>query len=125
MNRQAVFEWVKQQYGTAPEYLWMAHPNYAVLRNESGKWYAAIMDIPKHKLGLSGSEKVDVLNVKCDPLLIGSFCLQAGFLPAYHMNKNHWISILLDDTVADDEIKSLIDMSHTRTQPKKRRKTNG
>ena len=48
---------------------------------------------------------VDLLNVKCDPVLIGSLLLKDGFFPAYHMSKDNWVSILLDDRVNDEIIK--------------------
>lgn len=72
-----------------------------------------MMDVPRDKLGLAGTGNAEVLNVKCAPLLVGSLWLQAGFLPAYHMNKSSWVSILLNGTVSNEEIKNLIDMSYT------------
>lgn len=88
-----------------------------------GKWYGVMMDVPRDKLGLAGTGNAEVLNVKCAPLLVGSLWLQAGFLPAYHMNKSSWVSILLNGTVSNEEIKNLIDMSYTLVQAKRRRKS--
>lgn len=121
MNRYEIFDWVKKQYGTEPEYLWAKYPNYAVLRNENNKWYAVIMDVPKQKLGIKEVGIVDILDVKCDPVLIGTLRMQSGFYPAYHMNKDHWISISLDSMVSDDEMKNLIDMSYAMTVGKRKR----
>ncbi len=45
------------------------------------------MDVPKNKLGLAGSDVIDVVNLKCDPILIGSLRKEPGIFPAYHMNK--------------------------------------
>lgn len=115
MDRYDIFEWVKERYGTLPEYLWDSLPDGAVLRNKSGKWYAVIMYVRRERLGLTGEGKTDVLDLKCDPLLIGSLLTRRGFLPAYHMNKNHWISILLDGSVPDGEIMDLIRMSYNMT----------
>lgn len=69
------------------------------------------MDIPRHKIGLDDAERIDVLDVRCDPLLIGSLLQENGFYPAYHMNKNSWITIALDGAVAPEKIKWLLDMS--------------
>lgn len=111
-NRESVFLYVKEQYGTEPEYLWRKHPQYAVLRRrDNNKWYAIVLNVPKNKLGLSGDEIVDILDVKCDPLLIGSLRTNPGFLPAYHMNKENWITILLDGSVSMKQIIGLLDMS--------------
>ena len=117
MNRNGVFEYVKNEYGTEPDYPWAPYPGYAVLRHQNRKWYAVLMDVPKHKLGLNGDERADILAVKSDPLLICSLRMRPGFLPAYHMNKNQWISILLDGSVPDFEIQECIDLSFALTKP--------
>ena len=119
MNRQEVFEWAKQQYGTEPDYPWKDWN--AVLRHkDNNKWYGLIMEVGRDKLGMTGDGEVDVLNVKCEPILIGSLRMQEGFFPAYHMNKDSWISILLEGPVADEEIKNLLDLSYKMTVQKKR-----
>ena len=85
-----VFDYVLKQYGTQPEYLWKSYPDYAVLRHaDNRKWYAIVMNVEKTSLGLSGTGKLAVMNVKCSPEMLSVFLPQAGFLPAYHMNKNH------------------------------------
>lgn len=68
------------------------------------------------KLGLDENRIIDILNVKCDPLLIGSLRSKSGYFPAYHMNKEKWLSIALDGSVQEDEIKDLLDMSYKLTQ---------
>ena len=81
-----------------------------------------MMDIPQNKLGLQGNELLDVVNFKCAPLLIGSLRKENGFFPAYHMNKNNWITVALDSSVSDDKIKILLDMSYQLTASKPRQK---
>lgn len=111
---KSILDYAKERFGTDPESLWKSAPNYAVLRNSTNKkWYAVIMDVTKEHLGMSGDEIVWIINVKCDPMMIGSFINRNGFLPAYHMNKEHWMSIVIDDKeVKIEEILDLIDMSH-------------
>ena len=53
MKKEEIFEYVKKQYGTVPEYLWAQSPDNAVLRHKNGKWYAVVMSVEKCKLGLS------------------------------------------------------------------------
>ena len=121
MTRQEVFDYVKKTYGTEPDYPWM--DDNAVLRHaDNNKWYGLVMAVGRDKLGLSGDGTVDVLNVKCDPMLAGSLRQQDGFHPAYHMNKDKWLTARLDGSASDDEIKSLIDLSYELTPMKKRRK---
>ena len=61
-------------------------------------------------------------NVKSDPLLIGSLRGQDGYFPAYHMNKEKWLSIQLGKPELDDAIKDLLSLSYELTAPKKRSK---
>lgn len=116
MEREEVFQYVKEEYNTIQEYLWDRYPSYAVLKHSNNKWYGAIMNISKEKLGLDGKEEIDILVVKCPPEMIGSLRLSKGFLPAYHMNKEHWITILLDGSVKSEKIKQLIDLSYELTK---------
>ena len=110
-------------FGTEAEYLWADTPDAAVFRHPaSRKWYAIIMAVSRSRLGLSGEETVDVMNVKCGTIMIGSLLSAKGFLPAYHMNKDHWISILLDGTVSDEQIRPLLELSYDSVAPKRRNK---
>lgn len=93
LDREKIFEYVKKRYGTTPEYLWSSSPDSAVLRHENGKWYAVIMNVEKSKLGLGGDDTVDIIDVK-------------------YMNKQHWITILLDGTVGESEILDFLDKSY-------------
>lgn len=112
MDREEIFEYVKKQYGTTPEYLWKSSPDSAVLRHKNGKWYAVIMNVEKSKLGLSEDGTVEIMNVKCDPEMTSMIIQTYGFLPGYHMNKQHWITILLDGMVSESKILDFLDMSY-------------
>lgn len=114
MNRQEVFEWAKETFGTDQDYPWNDW-NCVLRHRHNNKWYAVILEVNENKLGLSGDRIIDVLNVKCDPMLIGSLRQKKGFFPAYHMNKDRWISIALDGTVPSEEIKNLIELSYDLT----------
>lgn len=69
----------------------------------------------KSKFGIKSDNAVDILNLKSDPILIGSLRLKEGFFPAYHMNKEKWITIFLDGTVPKNEICDLLDLSYDLT----------
>ena len=82
------------------------------------------MTVSKDKLGLSGTDDVDVINVKLDdPVFMDMLLHQKGYLPAYHMNKDNWISALLDGSVPLNDIYSVIDFSFTSTASKKKKGT--
>lgn len=117
INRGEIFAFVKEKFGTDPDYPWFKYPDYAVLRhNGNGKWYGLIMNVPKIKLGLSGEESVDIIDLKCDPGVISLLRNEQGTLPAYHMNKEHWITIVLDSPFPKEEIYNLIDWSYNLTK---------
>lgn len=112
MDREEIFKYVKKQYGTEPEYLWSSSPDSAVLRHKNGKWYAVLMNVEKSKLGLNGNDTVEILNVKCDPEITGMIIQTYGFLPGYHMNKQYWITMVLDGTIGESKILDFLDMSY-------------
>ncbi|MCT6860944.1 MmcQ/YjbR family DNA-binding protein [Bartonella apis] len=115
--REQIIKYVGSEYNTKEEHPWRKYPDYVVLRhNDNNKWYALIMNVPKYHLGLTGNDEVDVINVKCPSVMIGNLRQSAGYLPAYHMNKDSWITIVLDGTVSMKEICDLIDQSYFLTQ---------
>lgn len=123
MNRSELEILIKETYDVQPEYPWLKYPNYAVFRHRCNqKWFAVIMDVPRNKLGMPGETLLDAVNFKSDPILIGSLLGEPGFFPAYHMNKDWWITAALDGTVSEDKIKMLLDISYQATAPKPRAK---
>ena len=124
MDREGVIRLIRETYGAAPEYLWADSPDACIFRHrENRKWFAIIMTVQRSKLGLPGGGETDVINVKCGPLLSGSFLGQPGILPAWHMNKTHWLSILLDGTAEEETLRDLLDLSFALTGRKKGQKT--
>jgi len=120
-QRQEIFDYARQKYGSEPDYPWSSYPTYAALRHtDSKKWYALLMTVRGSALGLPSDERVEILNLKCDPLLKGSLLMKEGFLPAYHMNKGSWITVCLDRGVETEEILTLLDMSYELTGAKAR-----
>ena len=113
--------YIEETYGAVGEYLFANDLTTCVFRHASNrKWFAIIMEIPKTKLGLQSEGTVAVVNLKCDPRLIGSFRLEAGIYPAYHMSKAHWLTVTLDGTVVADKLKFLLEMSYDLTKGKKK-----
>ena len=116
MNRVDLETYIAATYNAEKNYPWVKHPNYVVFRHSNNqKWFALVMDVPKVKLGLQGDRLLNVVNLKCDPILIGSLRSESGLFPAYHMNKESWITVALDGSVSDDKIKMLLDMSFQAT----------
>ena len=76
------------------------------------------MDVPFEKLNIDKQGMVDIINLKNIPEIIGGLRKQPGILPAYHMNKEHWITVLLDGSVSEEKINDLIDVSYELTKKK-------
>ena len=94
------------------KYLWKNDPDSACfdIKMENGmRW---IMSVEKPKLGLEGDDTVDILDIKCDPEMTSMIIQTYGFLPGYHMNKQHWITILLDGSVSEAKTLDFLDMSY-------------
>lgn len=125
MTRGELERYIIENYGEKPDFPWDSSPEFAVFRHNNGKkWFALIMTIDRGRLGLSGEGVIDVVNLKCHPILRASLTGEPGFFPAYHMNKEHWISVALDGSAQDDKIKMLLDMSYESTAPKIKNKNN-
>lgn len=123
LQRERITQYMQDTYGTEAEYLWADSPDSAVFRHPaSRKWYAIIMSVLPNRLGLPGERALDVMNVKCSTIMIGSLLSTKGFLPAYHMNKSHWISIVLNNSVSDGQITPLLELSYDSVAPKRRKK---
>ena len=124
MNREELEAYILNHYSTEADYPWADTPRAAVFRHVANrKWFALLMEVPLDKLGLAGTEKLDIVNFKCDPILISSLRGETGIFPAYHMNKASWITVALDGSVQAKTIELLLDVSYELTKPKIRRKT--
>jgi len=120
MNRRELEEYIASVYRVQAEYPWPRYPGYMVFRRrENQKWFAVVMDLRGDKLGMEKDKIIDVVNLKCDPLMIGSLRLEDGFYPAYHMSKANWITAALDGRVEEEKLKFLLDLSFALTKKNK------
>ena len=108
---------IKDKFHDEPEFEWEKFPGYATFKNKnSKKWYGIIMNIDKSKLEKNSQGEIEILNIKLDPIEVENLLKQEGFYPAYHMNKKHWITINLNDTISDETIMGLIKKSYAYTE---------
>ena len=122
MIKQEFFKYCLSTYGTSPDYPFDEDFETAVLRHEDNrKWYAIVMRVSRRKFGLDSDEVIDVVNLKLPTEMFGSFGAADGVYPAYHMNKLHWISVLLPDA-PDDVVQFLVNVSFDATGLKKKYK---
>ena len=114
-TRQEAIDFCLSLKGTYEDYPFQDF-NWTIMRhNDNKKMFAAIYERQNNIW----------INVKCDPNL--AYMWRNTFeavIPAYHMNKLHWNSIILDGTIPVDEIKNMIYDSYELTKQKKKRKQN-
>lgn len=110
---KALIAHVRDIYGDEPEFLWEKFPDNAIWRRKDNrKWYGALLTVSKKKLGLESDEIVEIIDLREQPEMIKSLLEQDNYYPGWHMNKNHWYTILLDGKVPFDEICRRIDVSY-------------
>ena len=121
MTKQQFLEYCLNTYGTLPDYPFDEDFETAVLRHgDNRKWYALVMNVSRRKFGFESDEIIDVVNLKLPIEMHGSFGSADGVYPAYHMNKLHWISVLLPDAL-DDIVQFLVNASFQATKSFKKK----
>ena len=121
MTKQEFLEYCLDTYDTSPDYPFDEDFETAVFRHaDNRKWYAFVMRVSRRKFELDSDEVLDVVNFELPPEMFGSFVADDGVYPAYHMNKLHWISVLLPDA-PDDIVQFLVNVSFEATKSLKKR----
>ena len=117
MSCNEVFDYILKQYGVKPDYPFKKDGRSAVFRHkENKKWFALCMTVQKGRLGLSDDGVMDIMNLKCEPAILGSLLNEVGVFKAYHMNKEHWLTVALDGSAETKLIKMLLDESFRLTK---------
>ena len=120
MTKQSFLDYCHNKFGTSPDYPFDEDLETAVLRHaDNRKWFALLMKVSRRKFGFDSDKTVDVVNLKLPFEMFGSFGKADGVYPAYHMNKLHWISVLLSDAT-DETIAFLTGVSYEATKDRSR-----
>lgn len=113
-QKSKIVEHIKSEYGANPEFLWPdRYPSYAVFRHGSdGRWFALVATISSKSLGLKDDKEIDIINLKFDKNQTYDFAETSDqIFPAYHMNKNNWITVVLDGELPDELVFELVQKS--------------
>ena len=112
-----ILQYAKNKYGDEPEYLWNDLPDAAVIRRKDNrKWYVLLMTILPKRLGLVGDEPIEIVDLRFDVDELPKKIDGKRYFAGYHMNKKHWITVLLDGSVPTDEILDYVDKSYILAQ---------
>lgn len=116
MTREQLLQFVKEEFGVLPDKPFDNDFDSMVLRHKDNKkWFALIMKVSKEKLAGIEKRLVDVLNVKCDPMIRQALLKNKGVYESYHMNKVHWVSVILEEVSLKDVV-PLVEMSFDLTK---------
>ena len=110
-----IIDYCNNKYGENHVNPFKKHPDILAFVNEKNKWYALFSGVDYNKLNKNTdiTTKVKILNVKYPTDKILDIIDNQNIFPAYHMNKKHWISIVLDKNIKLETIKELIDISYS------------
>ena len=124
MTKEEFFADCLAAFGTVPDHPFAEDFETAVLRHaDNKKWYAIVMRVSRRKFGFESDDVIDVVNLKLPSEMFGSFGTADGVYPAYHMNKLHWVSVLLPDAPRDViELLTRASYAATKAKPKSARK---
>ena len=115
MTKQEFLQYCQDTYATTPDCPFEDDFVTTVVRHsDTRKWYGLVMRLSRRKFGQDSDEIIDVVNLKLPLDMFGAFGKEDGVYPAYHMNKLHWISVLLPDA-SDDVIRVLVNLSFQAT----------
>lgn len=113
MTLQELHEYMASYYGAESDHpIKEEHSITVFMRPDNKKWFAATKNIGCKSLGIDRAGRIDILNVKLDPRVVATLRVREGFMPAWYMNQNSWVTILLDGSVADEEIREYLDMAY-------------
>ena len=117
-NKQSreVIDWVGSAYGDALEFLWERFPDTAVFRRkDTMKWYGVMARIPARKIGvegMAGQEILEVMNLHLPPDDVSHLIDRECFFPAWHMNKTHWVTVVVDGRIETSRLREYVKTSY-------------
>lgn len=110
--KDSYIEWLKSHFSVQPDFPWPRTPDFCVFRCPNQKWFVLVMKIKYSQLGLIGNEEVWVVNIKADCDEIPSLIDHKSIFPSWHMNKKHWITILLTAVTDFEQLCTLTKKSY-------------
>ena len=116
MNIQDAEELIKNELGILGDAPFKNY-DFMAFRHKSkgpkkGKWFALIMSVSAEKLGLKSDKQVDIINLKAPSDLVPILRDFKSIFEAYHMDKKHWISVIIDKSSDASLLKDLILQSY-------------
>lgn len=114
-----IISFVREEFGDELEFLWQNASDNAIWRRaDNKKWYAVLLTISRRKLGLDSDENAEIIDLRVRPDELEALIDNVKYYHGWHMNKKHWCTIILDGSVAYDEICQRIKESYSLAEKK-------
>lgn len=113
IQAKEIIEYIKNKYHDELEFLWDKYPKSAIARcKETKKWYLLITKIKASSLKLNLDKEIVIINLHNNEDEILKLLNNKQYFLAYHMNKKHWYTIILDNGLESNAIFKQIDESY-------------
>lgn len=123
MIREDFFRMIHDRFGIEPDYPFASDFVMAVFRRKDNlKWFAIVMSVDAKKLKIGAYGELDIVNLKCTDEDRETLSQTEVVLPAYHMNKKRWLSVILDEQEDfDEKLSELVQKSFNLTASQKKK----
>ena len=123
MIREDFFRMIHERFGIEPDYPFAGDFVTAVFRRKDNlKWFAIVMSVDAKQLKIGAYGELDIVNLKCTDEDREALAQTEGVLPAYHMNKKKWLSVILDEQEDfDEKLSELVQKSFDLTASQKKK----
>ncbi len=118
-NKQTleVINYVNDKYQEKLEFLWKDEDKCAVFRHQNPKkWYGVVMSISGEKLGVKDKKEIEIIVLKIEPLVLEQLVDNDKYFRGYHMNKKHWLTIILDGRIPLSKVLQFVNNSYNITK---------
>ena len=116
MNKEEIIEYCLSLQNTYEDYPFPEDDfSVTIKHSKNKKWFALIMKV-QNKLYLNvktNPEYSELLRNSYEDILRNTY---SYIIPAYHMNKQHWNTIIIEDKIDKKLVKELINESYELTK---------
>ncbi len=110
MTKAEIEAYILRNFEAVTDHSFEGDPTVTIFRRlDNNQRFAATKNVGCRSVNVERAGRIDILNLCVSPRLVATLREREGFRPAWRMNRNKWVTILLDGTVPDDEICAYIE----------------
>lgn len=113
MTKAEIEAYILSNFEVVNDHSFEGDPTVTIFRRlDNNQRFAATKNVGSRSVNVERAGRIDILNLCVSPRLVATLREREGFRPAWRMNRNKWVTILLDGTVPDDEIRTYIEEAY-------------